>query len=189
MCELACSSSKESEFNPDRSRIKVIDNRLEGWSRPSVCLQCDEPLCAAVCPSQAISTATTVQGDHVVQVDPEKCYGCQSCVMACPFGAISFFPKTKAIKCDLCGGSPECVKFCFYDCLSIVELTEQMQAQRKQALKALTIRACHEIGKREARRRREQFSQEASTIVPVRPRPELDLPEIDFDRMLRKEEQ
>jgi carbon-monoxide dehydrogenase iron sulfur subunit len=166
MCELACSSAKEGEFNPDRSRIKVIDNRLEGWSRPAVCLQCDEPLCMAVCPSQAISKKVTAEGDRVVIVDPEKCYGCQSCVMACPFGAISFFPKTKALKCDLCGGSPECVKFCFYDCLQYVEISEQMQAERKKAVKALTLIACHEIGKKESRRRRETYSLAASKIAP-----------------------
>jgi carbon-monoxide dehydrogenase iron sulfur subunit len=165
MCELACSSSKEGQFNPDRARVKVIDNRLEGWSRPAVCLQCDEPLCVAVCPSQAISKGVTEGGDRVVVVDPEKCYGCQSCVMACPFGAISFLPKTKAIKCDLCGGSPECVKFCFYDCLRFVELTEQMQAQRKKAVKELTLKACHEIGKIESRRRRETYSLAASKVT------------------------
>ena len=164
MCELACSSAKEGKFLPDRSRIKVIDNRLEGWSRPAVCLQCEEPMCMAVCPSQAISKKTTVQGNSVVEVDAEKCYGCQSCVMACPFGAISFFSKAKAVKCDLCGGEPECVKFCFYDCLQFVELTEQMQAERRKALKALTLKACREIGRNESRRRREAFSLEAANL-------------------------
>lgn len=164
MCELACSSSKEGQFIPDRSRIKVVDNRLEGWSRPAVCLQCDEPMCVAVCPSQAISKKVTAQGDHVIEVDPEKCYGCQSCVMACPFGAMSFFPKSKATKCDLCGGSPECVKFCFYDCLKFIELDAQMRAERDKAVKALTMRACREIGQKESRRRRESFSLEASKL-------------------------
>jgi Fe-S-cluster-containing hydrogenase component 2 len=161
MCELACSSSKEGEIIPEHSRIHVVENRLEGWSRPAVCPQCDEPMCVAVCPSQAISRMTTAQGDAVVRVDAERCTGCQSCVAACPFGAIGFFPKAKAIKCDLCAGNPECVKFCFYDCLKFVELSEQMQAERKKALKALRQKACREIGKRETRRRRELFSLEA----------------------------
>lgn len=167
MCELACSSSKEGQFIPDRSRIKVVDNRLEGWSRPAVCLQCEEPICMAVCPSQAISKKVTAQGDHVIDVDVEKCYGCQSCVMACPFGAISFFPKSKATKCDLCGGSPECVKFCFYNCLEFIDLTEEMRAQRNKAVKVLTLKACREIGQKESRRRRESFSLEASKVLKL----------------------
>lgn len=166
MCELACSSFKEGEFIPDRSRIRVIDNRLEGWSRPAVCLQCEEPMCMEVCPEQAISRTTTEQGDTVVKVDFDKCTACRSCMVACPFGAMGFFPGLKAVKCDLCGGSPQCVDFCFYDCLHFVELSEQMRVDRAKTVKALTLKACREIGKNEVRRRQAAFSLEASRVTP-----------------------
>jgi len=166
MCELACSSIKEGEFIPEHSRIWVIDNRLEGWSRPGVCLQCEEPMCMAVCPAHAISKANTAQGDPVVVVDADKCTGCHSCLVACPFGAMNFFPKQKAVKCDLCGGSPECVKFCFYDCLHFVELSEQERADRARKVKALTLKACREIGRQEVLRRRAAFSLQASEVTP-----------------------
>lgn len=165
MCELACSSSKEGEFVPDRSRIRVIDNRLEGWSRPAVCLQCEEPMCMAVCPEHAISRMTTEQGDYVVKVDFDKCSACRKCMVACPFGAMGFFPGLKAVKCDLCNGSPQCVKFCFYDCLHFVKLSEQMQAERAANVKALTLKACREISKREAMRRQAAFSLDASRVT------------------------
>ena len=33
--------------------------------------------------------------------------------MACPVGGVSFDPVTRhVIKCDQCGGDPQCVKFC-----------------------------------------------------------------------------
>ncbi len=166
MCELACSSIKEGEFIPEHSRIRVIDNRLEGWSRPTVCLQCDEPMCMAVCPVQAISKTKTVQGDSVIAVDPEKCTGCHSCLVACPFGAMNFFPKQKATKCDLCDGSPKCVEFCFYDCLHFVELSEQERTDRARKLKALTVKTCREISRHEVLRRRAAFSLPASQVTP-----------------------
>ncbi len=171
MCELACSSSKEGEFIPEHSRIRIIDSRLEGWSRPAVCLQCEEPMCMAVCPAEAISRTKTQQGDSVVEVDTKKCIGCQSCVATCPFGAMSFFPKQKATKCDLCGGSPKCAQFCFYDCLHFVELSKQEQADRAKKVKTLVRKACREIGKEESRRRRAAFSLETSRIIdpPVTP--------------------
>lgn len=166
LCELACSSVKEGEFIPEHSRIRVIDNRFEGWSRPAVCLQCDEPMCMAVCPAQAISRTTTAQGDPVVVVHTDKCTGCQRCVAACPFGAISFFPEQKAVKCDLCGGSPICVQFCFYDCLHLVELSDRQAADRARKLKALTMKTCREIGRHEVPRRRAASSLQASDLMP-----------------------
>jgi len=86
MCELACSSSKEGLFIPERSRIRVISDALEGWSRPAVCLQCDDPMCMAVCPVQAISKTETAEGDPFIQIEGDKCIGCRRCEKACHRG-------------------------------------------------------------------------------------------------------
>jgi carbon-monoxide dehydrogenase iron sulfur subunit len=47
-------------------------------------------------------------------VNHDLCVGCRMCIVACPFGAITFDPdRRQAIKCDLCGGvEPWCVRFC-----------------------------------------------------------------------------
>jgi carbon-monoxide dehydrogenase iron sulfur subunit len=165
-CELACSGSKEGEFIPERSRIRVIGNALEGWSRPAVCLQCEEPMCLPVCPAEAISKTKTPQGDAVVQIDREKCIGCHRCMVACPVGAIEFFPRLKTVKCDLCGGSPKCVEFCFYGCLHFKDLTPEEEARRSKKVKTLFNNAAVEIAKNETYRRRRDFSLEASRLVP-----------------------
>ena len=47
-----------------------------------------------------------------IRVLNEKCTGCKLCIKACPFGAIQVGPNREILKCDLCGGDPECVKYC-----------------------------------------------------------------------------
>ena len=168
MCELACSSAREGAFNPLHSRIRVVTESLEGWSRPSVCLQCEDAMCMAVCPVGAIGRDKTPQGDFFISVDRERCTACQRCVAACPFGAIAFFKERGVLKCDLCGGSPACVDFCFYDCLHLVDLSDEEYRERAARIRALTIRACGEIGRSEPHRRRAIFSREASRVTVVK---------------------
>jgi len=168
-CELACSGFKEGQFIPERSRIHVIQDSLEGWSRPAVCLQCDDPMCLPVCPAAAISLSETPDGDRVVAVDVELCISCRRCVAACPVGEMDFAPGLKAFKCDLCGGSPQCVQFCFYGCLSFVELSEAERAKRAKKVGRLLNRMAAEIAKRDLYRRRRDSSLRASIVAEAHP--------------------
>ena len=53
--------------------------------------------------------------------DPEKCVLCQACVAACPIaGSLRVF-EGELLKCDLCGGDPQCVKYCPTDALNLRE--------------------------------------------------------------------
>jgi carbon-monoxide dehydrogenase iron sulfur subunit len=52
--------------------------------------------------------------DKVI-VDREKCVGCWTCILVCPYGALSRDMNNKTvIKCDLCPGQeiPACVINC-----------------------------------------------------------------------------
>ncbi len=108
-CELACSFAHEGEFRPSMSRISV--HRFEmGVTVPMTCFQCDSPACVAACRTGALVKNTET---GIVDVNPEKCIGCRMCVMACPFGNIAYNAILKTpMKCDLCGGDPECVRYC-----------------------------------------------------------------------------
>ncbi len=109
-CELACSYVKEGSFNPSKSRIRVFDFHTEGRFVPYTCTQCDEAWCQQACPVDAI---TTDPETGVKQVHENLCVGCKVCTIACPFGTINYNVSSgKVVKCDLCGGDPECVKAC-----------------------------------------------------------------------------
>ena len=77
------------------------------------CRHCDDAPCVAACISGAM---TRDPETGAIKHDPDKCIGCWSCVMVCPFGAIQInLDKGKvSSKCDLCGGDkvPACVAHC-----------------------------------------------------------------------------
>lgn len=55
-------------------------------------------------------------------IDEDLCIGCRACVKSCPYGLMFFDEKNKkAIKCDLCGGKPQCVEDCWMRALSYFE--------------------------------------------------------------------
>ena len=76
----------------------------------SLCRQCGDPDCVANCPAGAL---TKNEDTGVVEWDDTKCVGCLICTLSCPYAGITFNKLTKEVmKCDLCGGDPQCVKVC-----------------------------------------------------------------------------
>jgi Fe-S-cluster-containing dehydrogenase component len=67
-----------------------------------------------------------------VLIDDDVCIGCRLCIDECPFGGISIDPdKERVIKCDLCGGDPQCVKYCPTSALQYVR-ADRMIALKKR---------------------------------------------------------
>jgi Fe-S-cluster-containing dehydrogenase component len=83
---------------------------------PVVCMHCDSPTCAEVCPADAIKRT----GDGVVQsARKPRCIACNNCVLACPFGVPKMHTEMHLMmKCDLCydrtsvGKKPMCAAVC-----------------------------------------------------------------------------
>ena len=74
------------------------------------CRHCSDPICVKSCIAGAISTQ-----NGVVRIDENKCVGCLTCVLVCPYGALALGEKGVMQKCELCvenGGEPACVKGC-----------------------------------------------------------------------------
>lgn len=118
LCMLACSFHKTSEFNPARARLSIVGIPENGYVQV-VCRQCMKPVCAEECPVDAIYRD---QDTGAMIIDYELCIVCRQCIDACPLGGPAVDPvEDSVIKCDLCGGDPECVKQCSYDALSYTE--------------------------------------------------------------------
>jgi len=109
-CELACSFENEGLFNPSKSRIRVFTFHQEGRFVPYTCTQCAEAWCQQACPVDAIALNQLTGAKEVIE---SSCVGCKVCTISCPFGTINYNQSTgKVMKCDLCGGDPECAKAC-----------------------------------------------------------------------------
>jgi Fe-S-cluster-containing hydrogenase component 2 len=123
--------------NPSRSRIKVMKWESEGLYIPMACQQCDDAPCMNVCPVKAISRDEDI---GFVTVDYDLCIGCRSCVAVCPFGAMNYnVIDKKVFKCDLCGGDPQCVRFCEEKAVDYVDASRVSMFKKKDAAKRLSV--------------------------------------------------
>jgi anaerobic carbon-monoxide dehydrogenase iron sulfur subunit len=133
-CEMACSLYHEGKCSPVLSRMRIIKYEALGKSYPSVCCQCSKPQCSkpqcsSVCPSGAIKPDEMT---GALTVDEDLCTGCRTCLVACP--QIGFHPQKKvAFKCDLCGGEPQCVRFCTSGAISFSGVDEFQMSRRRAA--------------------------------------------------------
>ena len=130
-CEIACRQEHDlsSETGAKWCRVTTVKPRkVQGELHldffPAMCLHCETPLCAVVCPEGAIAK----NGDGMVLVDEKKCSGCRLCIGACPTGAMSFNEVSRtAAKCDFCrervasGIEPSCVQHCIGGALRYME--------------------------------------------------------------------
>lgn len=129
-CELACSFHHTGAFSPAAARLKVEIFPEEDFYYTVTCQQCDDAVCAAVCPAGAI-TRNAATGAWEIQ--DARCVGCRMCVMVCPFGAAMVsVPEYKVVKCDLCGGEPECVAFCAQGALAFQEAGDLAAPRQKR---------------------------------------------------------
>ncbi len=128
LCELVCSLKHVGEFNPTRARIQVMGFE-DVFSLPVMCFQCETPHCAAVCPTGSIIRDGTT---GIVEIVKEKCVGCKTCTLACPFGGIVFSSDERvAVKCNTCKGEPECVAICPTHALEFKEADTAMLHKKK----------------------------------------------------------
>ncbi len=83
----------------------------------TACNHCNEPACASACLTKAM--LKTEEGPVIWRED--KCMGCRSCMISCPFDMPKFeydSPNPKIQKCRMCfelikeGKNPACVESC-----------------------------------------------------------------------------
>ena len=125
-CQLQHAQSKDlikafkRESPRPLARLSIEENGSVSFSMR--CQQCDEAPCVPSCLTGALSRDSD---SGVVNVDEERCIGCWTCLLVCPFAAIKQDKeKEKALKCDLCQGEeiPACVDNCPNEALVYVEV-------------------------------------------------------------------
>ena len=96
--------------------LETVDRAATTRTVPMVCMHCEDPTCAEVCPADAIkqNEAGVVQSS----LKP-RCIGCSNCVYACPFGVPKYVASfDQMMKCDMCfdrtseGLKPMCASVC-----------------------------------------------------------------------------
>jgi len=117
LCENYCAFAATNEKDMARAlkgvkikpRIRVEEK--DGISFAVSCRHCDEPLCVKGCITGALS-----RKDGVIMIDRNKCIGCYTCILCCPYGAVSPSEDGAVQKCELCirtaAGTPRCVAGC-----------------------------------------------------------------------------
>jgi Fe-S-cluster-containing dehydrogenase component len=96
--------------------LEYVDRAESVQTVPVVCMHCDTPTCAEVCPADAIKRTE----DGVVQsARKPRCIACGNCTLACPFGVPKLaIEKQLMMKCDMCydrssvGKKPMCATVC-----------------------------------------------------------------------------
>ena len=96
--------------------LEYVDRAASTQTVPVVCMHCEQPTCAEVCPADAIKRS----GDGVVQsARKPRCIACGNCVVACPFGVPELYiDRAIMMKCDMCydrtsvGKKPMCATVC-----------------------------------------------------------------------------
>ena len=97
---------KNIRINP---RIRIEEEK--GISFAVSCRHCEEPLCVKSC-----ITGALIRENGVITFNHDKCVGCYTCILSCPYGAIMPSDDGVVQKCELClknaSGSPACVQHC-----------------------------------------------------------------------------
>ncbi len=118
-CTVACKTENQVPVGSFRTWVKYVEKGEYPQTRRHFgvmrCNHCENAPCVKICPVNALHT----RADGIVDLDGNKCIGCQSCMQACPYDAIYINPdRGVAEKCHFCahrverGLEPACVIVC-----------------------------------------------------------------------------
>ncbi len=114
-CEHACAEC-ETHKGHSMIHLEYVDRSQSVQTFPMVCMHCDSPTCADVCPADAIKRS---EDGRVMTARKPRCIACSNCVLACPFGVPKMMSEFDLMmKCDMCfdrtstGRKPMCASVC-----------------------------------------------------------------------------
>jgi Fe-S-cluster-containing dehydrogenase component len=134
-CRACLQACEECETHRGNSMINFdyLDRSRSISTIAMVCMHCDEPTCAEVCPADAIKKG---EDGIVHSALKPRCIACNNCVLACPFGIPKMMEaEQQMMKCDMCydrtsvGKRPMCATVCPSQALAYI--TPEQAAKRR----------------------------------------------------------
>jgi Fe-S-cluster-containing dehydrogenase component len=139
-CKACIQACEECDTHRGHSMIhlETIERHESVQTAPQVCMHCEDPICAQVCPADAIKQTS----DGVTQSSLKpRCIGCSNCVIACPFGVPKYDAAVdQMMKCDYCydrtsvGKKPMCATVCPSQALTFTTQAEIERTRRGKAV-------------------------------------------------------
>ena len=132
-CVQACAEC-DTHRGTSMIHLETIERRDSVQTAPLICMHCEDPICARVCPADAIKKTP----DGVVQSSLKpRCIGCSNCVVSCPFGVPKYMAEIEQMmKCDMCydrssvGKKPMCAAVCPSGALAFATMEEIQRTRR-----------------------------------------------------------
>ncbi len=135
LCEVGCKIEHSERKHPVKSFklekpvARILVEEQGSFSFATGCRHCDEPACVFGCITGAM---TKDPRTGMVSLNSDKCVGCWTCILMCPYGSITQTadPRAVAAKCDMCPGreTPACVEACPNRALMVVDDEETVAA-------------------------------------------------------------
>lgn len=132
LCEIYCAVQhskskhiiKAFKLEKPKPTARIVVEENGPLSFAVQCRHCDDAPCVEACLTGAMH-----RDNGKIICDLEKCAGCWTCIMVCPYGAVRrgyVDGRMVALKCDLCPGLdvPACVAHCPNEALRLVEVGE-----------------------------------------------------------------
>ena len=117
-CNACVQACGECDTHRGSSMIQLdyIDSASSPQTVHVICMHCQSPTCAEVCPADAIKR---MEDGVVMTARKPRCIACNNCVLACPFGVPKMHTEMHLMmKCDMCydrssvGKKPMCASVC-----------------------------------------------------------------------------
>ncbi len=139
-CELYCATERGSN---SKTLLQAVQEnplpqarvRVEGSNEVPIALQCRHCL-QAPCIDSCLTGALGRDAESgMVIIQENKCIGCWTCTLFCPYGVIYPWPERKiALKCDRClyMEVPVCIDVCPTKALELIDIDNYEEVLRKK---------------------------------------------------------
>ncbi len=116
VCETVCVQAHQSRFGIDGARLRIDSKPVDQeppLNKVNVCTLCEK------CIKSCAPGALFINEKGHIELNKSLCNKCGVCAEVCPFSVIYFDGEGFPVICDLCGGTPQCARWCKYGAILV----------------------------------------------------------------------